>query len=154
MHKEGLAAFKLKIYKLNAVQFNSMDALFLEQYHLLSQEHELNTLKVVNGAPQYGKCVYIYDLTCSILYYESPSQIILKKRLGIHTETSGKYTNTKIPYLGKFIFLNFLVPEAKASELSEVEFLDLLIKERQAFTDAGFRRTKALVLKKNDIFRQ
>ena len=51
LHAEGLSAFKLKIYKLSGPQFKSIDALYLEQYHLLAKEHELNSLKVVNGGP-------------------------------------------------------------------------------------------------------
>jgi len=112
LHSEGLAAFKLKIYKLNGAMFKTVDALFLEQYHLLSNAYELNTLKVVNVSPQYGKFVFIYDISCTILYYTSVSQISLKRKFSIHTDTSAKYTNTKIPYLGKFILLSFHIPTA------------------------------------------
>ena len=148
LHAEGLYAFKLKIYKLSGPQFKSIDALYLEQYHLLSKEHELNSLKVVNSGPQQGKSVYIYDLACKILYYASASQISLKIKLGIHPETSAKYTNTKMAYLGLFNLLNFLIPEAKPSEMSEVDFLDWLNKERVAFAKRGSRANQAIVLEK------
>jgi hypothetical protein len=49
LHKEGLAAFKLIIYKLDENKFTSKDALILEQYYLLNKEFNLNTLKVVNA---------------------------------------------------------------------------------------------------------
>ena len=148
LHSEGLQAFKLKIYKLNSKIFKPMDALILEQYHLLSNRYELNTLKVVNVSPQYGKSVYIYDLTLQTLYYAGVSQISLKRKLGIHTETSAKYTDTKIPYLGRFILLSFLIPTAKQSNLSEAEFLDLLSKERKVFLEGGSRTNLSIVLKK------
>jgi hypothetical protein len=36
--KDGLSAFKLNIYKLDKHQFKYIDALFLEQYHLLDKK--------------------------------------------------------------------------------------------------------------------
>ena len=37
LHKEGLADFKLIIYKLDENKFTSKDALILEQYYLLNK---------------------------------------------------------------------------------------------------------------------
>ena len=48
LHKEGLKAFKLIIFKLNSNIFSNQDALILEQYFLLNKEFNLNTLRVVN----------------------------------------------------------------------------------------------------------
>ena len=72
LHKEGLAAFKLIIYKLAENKFTNKDALILEQYYLLNKEFNLNTLKVVNADSSCCKKrdgEYIPDLTCSTLLY-------------------------------------------------------------------------------------
>lgn len=114
----------------------------------LEKTRTLNSLKVVNFGPQLGKAVYIYDLACSILYYRAPSQISLKKNLGIHPESCIKYVNTKVPYLGRFILLSFPVLTAKSSGMPEAEFLELLNKERKVFYDSGTRRSIAIILKK------
>ena len=89
LHKEGLAAFKLIIYKLDENKFTSKDALILEQYYLLNKEFNLNTLKVVNAGSSKGDGVYIYNLTCSALLYHAKSRIELKRVLKIH-RPSGK----------------------------------------------------------------
>lgn len=71
--RDGLGAFKLKIYKLDKNKFKDRDALFLEQCFLLDKKYDLNTLRVVNFGPQLGKSVFIYDLNCKILYYSASS---------------------------------------------------------------------------------
>jgi len=55
-----------------------------------------------------GKSIYVYDLTCSILYYHSAAsaQINLKRVLGIHHETCCKYIDTMNPYLTHFLLLS------------------------------------------------
>lgn len=88
LYKEGLEAFKLIIFKLDNNKFSSQDALILEQFYLLDKEFNLNTLRVVNAGSSKGDPVYVYDLTCSILYYHAKSRIELKRVLNIHTETS------------------------------------------------------------------
>src|SRR5258708_33704803 len=103
LHKEGLEAFKLIIFKLNSNKFSNQDALILEQYHLLNKEFNLNTLRIVNAGSSKGNGIYVYDLTGSTLYYHAKSRIELKRVLKIHTETSKKYVNSKIPYLNKFL---------------------------------------------------
>ena len=57
--RDGLGAFKLKIYRLDKNKFKDIDALFLEQYLLLDKKYDLNTLRVVNFGPQLGKSVFI-----------------------------------------------------------------------------------------------
>lgn len=103
LKKDGITSFKLKIYKLYSNQFKVSDALVLEQYMLLDKRYDLNTLRVVNFGPQTGNSVYVYDLSCTILYYHAPSRIHLKRVLGVHPLSCNKYVDTKIPYLGSFI---------------------------------------------------
>lgn len=112
LHKEGLKAFKLIILKLDHNKFSYQDSLILEQYYLLDKEFNLNTLRVVNAGSSKGDPVYVYDLACSTLYYHAKSKIELKRVLKIHTETSKKYVDSKIPYLNKFLLLSYPIPTA------------------------------------------
>jgi hypothetical protein len=140
LFKEELKAFKLIIFKLDNNNFNSQDALILEQYYLLNKEFNLNTLRVVNTGSSKGKAVYVYDLTCNTLFYKAKSQIELKRVLKIHTETSKKYVDSKKPYLNKYLLLSFLNPNAKLSNISVEELLNIMQKERQNMYTLGTRR--------------
>ena len=133
LHKEGLAAFKLIIYKLDENKFTSKDALILEQYYLLNKEFNLNTLKVVNAGSSKGDGVYIYNLTCSTLLYHANSRIELKRVLKIHPESCKIYIDSKFPYLNKFILLSFPIPTAspKKSNISIQNLINIMQKERQ-----------------------
>ena len=137
LHKEGLGAFKLVIFKLDGNKFNSEDALLLEQYFLLSKEFNLNTLRVINAGPSKGKGVYVYDLTGSTLYYQAKSKIDLKRVLKIHPETCKKYIDSKIPYLNIFLLLSYSIPTALSSNITVKELVDIMQKERQAMYALG-----------------
>lgn len=128
LNRDGLSAFKLKIFKLDTNQFKISDCLLLEQYMLLDKKYDLNTFRVVNFGPQSGDSVYIYDLSCTILYYHSPSRINLKRVLGVHPLSCNKYVDTKIPYLGSFILLSFPIDSAIPSKLSKRELLSVMNK--------------------------
>nr|AMX22278.1 GIY-YIG endonuclease [Cryphonectria parasitica] len=140
-HKEGLKAFKLIIFKLDSNKFSSQDALILEQFHLLNKEFNLNTLRVVNAGSSKGDPVYVYDLTCSTLYYRAKSKIELKRVLKIHTETSKKFVDSNLPYLNKFLLLSYPIPTASISNISIEELLGLMQKERQNMYTLGTRRS-------------
>jgi hypothetical protein len=131
LHKEGLEAFKLIIFKLDHNKFSNQDALILEQYYLLDKEFNLNTLRVVNTGSSKGDPVYVYDLTCSILYYHAKSRIELKRVLNIHTDTSKKYVDSKIPYLNKFLLLSYPIPTALTSDISLEELVSRMKKKRK-----------------------
>lgn len=141
LHKEGLKAFKLIIFKLDSNRFSSKDALLLEQYYLLNKEFNLNTLRVVNAGSSKGDAVYVYDLTCSTLYYHAKSKIELKRVLKIHTETSKKYVDSKIPYLNKFLLLSYLIPTASTSNIHVEKLVDMMEKERKDMYTLGTRRS-------------
>lgn len=146
LRKEGKEAFKLVIYKLDGDLFTAQDALFLEQYFLLSKYCVLNTLKVVNFGPGKGKSVYVYDLTCTILYHYSESYINLKRVLGIHPDTCNKYIDTMNPYLTHFLLLSCPIPSAVPSNKSVKEISDIMQKERQGLYKEGTRRSIPIVL--------
>jgi hypothetical protein len=154
LHKEGLAAFKLIIYKLDENKFTSKDALILEQYYLLNKEFNLNTLKVVNAGSSKGDGVYIYNLTCSTLLYHARSRIELKRVLKIHPESCKIYIDSKLPYLNKFILLSFPVPTASTSNISVQNLIDIMQKERQNTYILGTRRSipVELVIKEGNTF--
>ena len=146
LYKEGLKAFKLIIFKLDSNKFSLKDALILEQYYLLNKEFNLNTLRVVNVGSSKGDAVYVYDLTCSTLYYKAKSRIELKRVLGIHTETSKKYVDSKIPYLNKFLLLSYPIPTASISNISAEELVNRMQKERQDMYKLGTRRSLSVEL--------
>jgi len=146
LHKDGLKAFKLIIYKLDSNKFGNQDALILEQYHLLSKEFDLNTLRVVNAGSSKGDAVYVYDLTCSTLYYHAKSKIELKRVLKIHTETSKKYVDSKLPYLNKFLLLSYPIPTALTSNISVKDLLDVMQTERKEAYILGTRRSISVEL--------
>jgi len=146
LHKEGLKAFKLIIFKLDSNKFCSQDTLILEQYYLLNKEFNLNTLRVVNARSSKGDAVYVYDLTCSTLYYQAKSRIELKRVLKIHGETSKKYVDYKIPYLNKFLLLSYPIHTAQMSNLSVQELIGIMQKERQNIYTLGTRRSISVEL--------
>lgn len=148
--KEGLGAFKLIIFKLDNNKFNVKDALILEQYHLLNKEFNLNTLRVVNAGSSKGGSVYVYDLTCSTLYYHASSRIELKRTLKVHPETCKKLLDSNIPYLNRFLLLSGLIPTAVKSNMSVLELLEIMQKERQTTYTLGTRRNISVILEIKD----
>lgn len=146
LNRDGISAFKLKIFKLDRNQFKTSDSLLLEQYMLLDKKYDLNTLRVVNFGPQTGDSVYVYDLSCTILYYHAPSRINLKRVLGVHPLSCNKYVDTKIPYLGSFILLSFSIDSAIPSNLSNRELLSVMNKERKALYTLGTRNRKSVII--------
>lgn len=139
--KYGLKAFKLIIFNLDSNKFSSQDALILEQYYLLNKEFNLNTLRVVNAGSSKGDPVYVYDLTCSTLYYHAKSKIELKRVLNIHTETSKKFVDSKLPYLNKFLLLSYPISTASVSNISIRELVGIMQEERQNTYKLGTRRS-------------
>jgi len=148
--QEGLGAFKLIIFKLDKNKFNVKDALILKQYHLLNKEFDLNTLRVVNAESSKGESVYVYDLTCSTLYYHASSKIELKRVLKVHPETCKKYLDSNLPYLNRFLLLSGLIPKAVISNMSTQELIDIMQKERQITYTLGTRRNIPVILEIKD----
>lgn len=141
LDKYGLKAFKLIIFKLDSDKFSSQDALILEQYYLLNKEFNLNTLRVVNAGSSKGDPIYVYDLTCSTLYYHAKSKIELKRVLNIHTDTSKKFLDSKLPYLNKFLLLSYPISTASVSNISIQELVGIMQEERQNTYKLGTRRS-------------
>ena len=146
LKKEGLGGFKLQIFKLDSNKFHPNDALILEQYFLLHKEFNLNSSRVVNIGSYKGQGIYLYDLTCTILHYHATSKIKLKRVLHIHTQTTTKYLDSKIPYLNQFFFFSFIIPTASLTTLSIPQLLILLQKGRDNLYSLGLRRNIPVIL--------
>lgn len=149
LKKEGLKAFKLIIFKLDSNKFSIKDALILEQYFLLSDEFNLNTLRVVNAGSSLkkkGEAIYVYDISCNTLYYLANSKIELKRVLKIHPDTSKKFVDSKIPYLNKFLLLSYPIPTASISNISVAELAAIMQKERQDMYLLSTRRSLPIEL--------
>lgn len=112
---------------------------------LLHKKYDLNTFRVVNFGPQTGDSVYVYDLSCTILYH-APSRINLKRVLGVHPLSCNKYVDTKIPYLGSFILLSFPLDSVIPSNLSNRELLSVMNKERKSLYSLGTRNRKSVII--------
>ena len=106
----------------------------------------MNTLRVVNVGSSKGEGVYVYDLSCSTLFYHARSKIELKRVLKIHPETCSKYVDSKIPYLNKFFLLSFNIPTALISEITVKELVDIMQTERKAMYESGTRRSIPVIL--------
>ena len=90
--------------------------------------------------------MYVYNLSCSTLFYQARSKIELKRVLKIHPETCSKYIDSKIPYLNKFFLLSFNMPTALISEITVKELVDIMQTERKAMYELGTRRSIPLIL--------
>ena len=111
-------------------------------------------MKVVNVGYSKGYGVYVYDLSCSTIFFHAKSKIELKRVLKIHPETCSKYVDSKIPYLNKFFLLSFNIPTALISEITVKELVDIMQKERKDMYKLGTRRSipVKLEIKKGNIF--
>ena len=100
-----------------------------------------------------GDGIYVYDLTCSTLYYHAKSRIELKRVLKIHPETSKKYVDSNLPYLKNFLLLSHPIPTAIKSNISVQILIDIMQKERKIMYALGTRRSipVELVVKKKNI---
>ncbi len=146
LNRNGISAFKLKIFKLDRNQFKTSDSLLLKQYMLLNKKYDLNILRVVNFESQTSDSVYVYDLSCTILYYHASSRINLKRVLDVYPLSCNKYVDTKIPYLSSFILLSFSIDLAIPSNLSNRELLSVMNKERKALYSLGTRNKKSVII--------
>ena len=111
--------------------------LFLEQYHLLYSNFNLNTQRVVNFRVNQGNTVYLYDLEGKILYYTATSLNGLKANLGVHHATVTKCIKNGSLYLDYFIITDQLKPDAKKAGLS-LEELSKLISDKRSLLRCPF----------------
>ena len=96
---------------------------------------------MLSAGSSKGDAVYVYDLTCNTLYYHAKSRIELKRVLKIHTETSKKYVDSKLPYLKKFLLLSYPIPTAFTGNISVNDLLAVMQTERKEAYILGTRRS-------------
>ena len=125
--------------------------LFLEQYHLLDSNFNLNTQRVVNFRVNQGNTVYLYDFEGKILYYTATSLNGLKAHLGVHHSTVTKCIKTGSLYLDYFIITDQLKPDAKKAGLSLEELSKFISDKRWLFLkkDFSLKNSKSIYIKQD-----
>jgi hypothetical protein len=152
LREQGIGAFSLEIFIIPSVdssgrEFSSDSYLFLEQYHLLNKNFDLNTQRTVQFRALRPHKIYLYDLEGKILYYSSSSYSELRQDLGIHYATFKKCLEQEKNYLNFFRITDTLIEDVKNSDLNLIE-LNSLIAEKQtlknkSMTFSGKRYTKS-----------
>ncbi|WP_431998963.1 GIY-YIG nuclease family protein [Streptomyces fungicidicus] len=127
--KEGFSAFNLEEFVMPEELSSDYNFLFLEQYHLLDSNFNLNTQRVVNFRVNQVNTVYLYDIEGKILYYTATSLNGLKANLGIHHSTVTNCIKNRSLYLDSFIITDQLKPDAKKAGLC-LEELSKLISDK------------------------
>jgi hypothetical protein len=103
----------------------------LEQYYLLDPSFNLNTVKVANNpSGSNAKPLFMYNRDKSILHYYSMQQKDFITNLNIHYVTFNKHLNNGTYYLGKYFFSRESVLTAKVKEMSDLELVSMLEKDR------------------------
>lgn len=136
LKKDGFEAFSLEVFIMpdniglgfkdsNDLKFD-YPYLFLEQFYLLHEEFNLNTQRIVNFRTNQGKAIYLYSLDGKILYYCASSLSEIKGALGLHYATCTKYIKTGNSFLDFFRISNILLNDAKKTQLSLQELLELI----------------------------
>ena len=124
-------AFDLQVFVLPEELNTGYNHMFLEQWHLLESQYNLNTHSVVNFRVNEGFLVYVYDSQGKILYYQSTSWRAIRLSLGVHHETMSKCIRDGELYLDHFLITHKLNPDAQKAGLS-LEELSLLIQEKRS----------------------
>jgi len=131
--KKGFSAFNLEVFVMPEELKSDYNYLFLEQYHLLDSDFNLNTQRVVNFRVNQGNTVYLYDFEGKILYYTATSLNVLKADLGVHHATVTECIKTGSLYLDYFIITDKLKPDANKAGLSLEELSKLTLDKRSLF---------------------
>lgn len=131
--KDNLSNFTLEVIVLKDVKNNYefRPEIVLEQYYLLDPSFNLNTVKVANNpSGSNAKPLFMYNRDKSILYYYSMQQKDFINNLNIHYVTFNKHLNNGTYYLGKYSFSREPVLTAKVKEMSDLELVSMLEKDR------------------------
>lgn len=130
LQEEGFSKFSLEILVMPEELSTSYCFLFLEQYHLLHKQFDLNVQRIVNFRVNQGNKVYLYDIEGKTLYYTGNSFNQLQGDLGIHFNTYTKCVKKGQSYLNFFLISHDLLESVKKSNLTLLE-LNSLIAEKQ-----------------------
>jgi hypothetical protein len=133
LKKENLKHFSLEIFPF-CNNYTKGSEIILEQYYLLDPSFNLNTLKVASyPGGSNAKSLYMYNRDMSVLYYSSSQQIDFIKNLSIHHTTLSKHLEAGTYYLGKYLFLREPVLTAKVKDITVVDLLLSLERDRLKF---------------------
>ena len=133
LYKEGIDKFSLEIIPIYN-RWNFRAELVLEQYYLLSPIFNLNVIKVVgNPSGSNSKSLYMYNRDKTVLYYYSTQQSDFIKNLKIHFSTFKKHLEKGTYYLGKYSFSREYIKTAKISNISVLNLVLKLEKERTKY---------------------
>jgi len=128
--KDGFSSFSLEIFVMPPELSKDYYYLFLEQYHLLYKDFDLNTQRIVNFRVNQGTTVYMYDLKGEILYYSSTSLNQLRAHLGLHHATCTKCIKEGTSYVDFFKITDKPIETAQKSEISTLELASLIAEKR------------------------
>ena len=133
--KDNLSNFTLEVIVLKCSaaknNYEFRPEIVLEQYYLLDPSFNLNTVKVANNpSGSNAKPLFMYNRDKSILYYYSMQQKDFINNLNIHYVTFNKHLNNGTYYLGKYFFSREPVLTAKVKEMSDLELVSMLEKDR------------------------
>lgn len=147
LKEQGIAAFSLEIFVM-PLEFSSGNYyLFLEQYHLLFKQFDLNTQRIVQIRALRPHNIYLYDLKGKILYYSCSSFREIKEDFGIHYETFKKCINLGNSYLNFFKITDTPIEGAIKSNLNLMELISMIAEKHKlknrSMTFAGKRYTKS-----------
>jgi len=149
LRKEGLNTFTLDVIVLNEEYYEGLE-LCLEQYFLLHNKYDLNTLRVVNNiSGSRSKALFLYTKDLSQLIFSSEKQEDFIFKLGIHHSIIQRSLKHEYVYLGKYIFTDYLIKGIKLSNLTEVEVSIMLEEDRLAALPKEGRQIK-LIAEGND----
>lgn len=141
---EGFDKFSLEIFVM-PIEFSfGFYYLFLEQYHLLNKNFNLNSQRIVNFRVNQGTNIYLYDLEGKTLYYTSNSLNKIKGDLGIHHNTCINCIKKGDSFLNFFKITNTLIEGAKKSNLNISDLASLILEKRKLFLSKFFKEKVSL----------
>lgn len=148
---EGFDKFSLEIFVMPTELSSGFYYLFLEQYHLLNKNFNLNSQRIVNFRVNQGTNIYLYDMALKTLYYTSKSLNQIKAELGIHHTTITNCIKKGDIYLNFFKLSNTLIKGAKKANLNEYELANLISEKRKLFLSNSFKEIVSLPITIKDV---
>jgi len=130
LKKKGLKNFSLQVFPFYHNYIKGSE-IVLEQYYLLDSSFTLNTIRVANNpSGSTSKSLYMYNRDMTILYFSSTKQIDFIRKLNVHPITFSKHLENGTFYLGKYLFSRVPVLTAKVKDMSDVDLVLMLEKDR------------------------
>jgi len=139
LKKDGFDKFSLEIFVMPPEFSSDYSFLFLEQYHLLNKEFNLNTQRIVNFRVNQGTNIYLYDLEGKTLYYSSKSLNQIREDLGIHHTTCTNCIKKGNSYLNFFKLSDRPIEDVNKTNLSISELVNLISQKKDQFLKDNYK---------------